>query len=297
MTTDSEQQSAPAAKPGFNWMKPAVLAAVAVAFGLAYFQFGNQLSLKSLAQQETRLRDYSNLNPLVVNASAFVIYVAVTGLSLPGAAAMSLVVGWFFGFAHGVILVSFASTTGATLAFLLSRYLFRDALQNKFGDRLATFNESLEREGAFYLFTLRLIPAVPFFVINVVMSLTKMKATTFWWVSQLGMLPGTCAFIWAGSTMPNLATLAKKGASGIITPQLFAAFVVLGVFPLAVKKIMQATRGQKTGAPLIDDWETETQDPRIDDQETENQDPRTSESPAPNVDDSIDVDGSPDDPA
>ena len=161
---------------------------------------------------------------------------------------MTLVIGWYFGFARGLILVSFASTAGATLAFLLSRYFLRDTIQNKFGDKLASFNESLKREGAFYLFSLRLIPAVPFFVINVVMGLTPVKTPTFWWVSQLGMLPGTAVFVYAGSQFPDLKTLAEKGPGGILTPQLIAAFVVLGLFPLVVKKLM-AKLSPSTASP------------------------------------------------
>ena len=120
---------------------------------------------------------------------------------------MTLVVAWYFGFWKGLVLVSFASTCGATLAFLLSRYLLRDIIQSKFGERLKTFNESLDREGAFYLFTLRLIPAVPFFVINVVMGLTRIRTTTFWWISQVGMLAGTCVYVYAGSNIPSLSQL------------------------------------------------------------------------------------------
>ncbi|MBT5925704.1 MAG: TVP38/TMEM64 family protein, partial [Verrucomicrobia bacterium] len=138
----------------------------------------------------------------------------------------------------GLLLVSFASTAGASMAFLLSRFFLNDLIQFKFGDRLDKFNEALKKEGAFYLFTLRLIPAVPFFVINLVMGLTPIPTRTFWWVSQLGMLPGTAVFVYAGSQFPSLSILAEKGGSGILTPQLVLAFILLGVFPIAVKKLM-----------------------------------------------------------
>ena len=161
---------------------------------------------------------------------------------MPGATGLSLACGWFFGFWQGVLFVSFASTTGATLAFLLSRYLFRDAILNRFGDRLAGFNAALEREGAFYLFTLRLIPAVPFFVINVVMGLTPMRVRTYWWVSQVGMFPGTCVYVYAGSQVPSLKKLADDGIRGILTPQMIGAFILLGLFPIVVKKIMGKLR-------------------------------------------------------
>ncbi|MCH8841029.1 MAG: TVP38/TMEM64 family protein, partial [Planctomycetes bacterium] len=161
----------------------------------------------------------------------------------PGATAMTLLVGWYFQFFPGVILVSFASTLGATIAFLLSRYLFREGIQHKFGDKLKSFNAALDREGALYLFTLRLVPLVPFFVINVVMGLTRIRTWTFWWVSQLGMLAGTTVFVYAGSSVPDLKTLSEQGAKAVFSPaqltQLTIAFVLLGLFPLAVKFVMK----------------------------------------------------------
>jgi len=220
--------------------KIVVLILVVALVVVLYSLFADRLTLESLAAQESALRDYQQRYPILVFGFAFLLYVSVTGLSLPGAAVLSLAYGWYFGLARGFVLVSFASTSGATIAFLLSRYLFRDSIQRKFGDRLVAFNESLEKEGAFYLFTLRLIPAIPFFVINVVMGLTPMRVWTFWWVSQLGMLAGTLVFIYAGSSVPDLNTLARQGTSGILTPKLFAAFAALGFFPLVVKKVMQA---------------------------------------------------------
>ena len=215
-----------------------ILAVIGVAvFGYAWY--GSALSLESLATKEsTPARRAQTNNPKIVIAAAFFIYVAITGLSLPGAAILTLVIGWFFGFWQALLMVSFASTAGATLAFLISRFGLRDTIQSKFGDRLASFNEALEREGAFYLFTLRLIPAVPFFVINLVMGLTPINARTFWWVSQIGMLPGTAIYVYAGSQFPSLETLAASKGKGILTPELILAFVLLGLFPIAIKKIM-----------------------------------------------------------
>jgi uncharacterized membrane protein YdjX (TVP38/TMEM64 family) len=157
--------------------------------------------------RETGLREFQTNHPVLVYLMAFLIYVCVTGLSLPGAAALTLVYGWYFGLLPGVILVSFASTTGATVAFLFSRFIFRDAIRNRFAERLVKFDQALQLEGAFYLFTLRLIPIVPFFVINLVMGLTRLKIWTFWWVSQLGMLAGTIVYVYAGSTLPSLMNL------------------------------------------------------------------------------------------
>jgi uncharacterized membrane protein YdjX (TVP38/TMEM64 family) len=215
-----------------------VIATVAALFGMLYYFFGDYLSLQTLAEHEAAFRQYQQEHPAVLFALAFVAYVAVTGLSLPGAAAMTLLMGWLFGFVEAVILVSFASTTGATLAFLLSRYLFRDGIQRRFGDRLRKFNDALEREGAFYLFSLRLIPAVPFFVINVVMGLTPVRLRTYWWVSQVGMLPGTGVFVFAGSNVPSLQELAQTGVGGILDAKLIVSFVLLGLFPLTVKKFI-----------------------------------------------------------
>lgn len=247
MNDASEQSSAMASesssKTGASWIiKVAVLLAIGAAAFFVYKTYGDSLNLETLVSKESQLRQYKMDSPLLVYSVALVVYVLVTGLSLPGASVMTLAYGWYFGFFRGLILVSFASTAGATLAFLLSRYFLRDFIQNKFGDKLKSFNESLEREGAFYLFTLRLIPAVPFFVINVVMGLTPLKTWTYWWVSQLGMLAGTIVYVYAGSQFPDLKTLAETGPGGILTPGLFAAFVALGLFPLVVKKLMAKFR-------------------------------------------------------
>lgn len=214
----------------------------------AYFYLGDSLTLESLASHESQLRKYQVDHPILVYAIAFLIYAAITGLSLPGAAVLTLVFAWYFGFAKSLVLVSFASTLGATIAFLLSRYLLRDTIESKFGDKLKAFNDNLKREGAFYLFTLRLIPAVPFFVINVVMGLTPMKTWTFWWVSQLGMFAGTTVYVYAGSSFPSLSALAEKGVGGILTPKLILAFIALGLFPIITKLLIRAIRGKQPDA-------------------------------------------------
>lgn len=223
--------------------KLVVLLLVIGAIIFVYAQFGEALNLQYLAQQETQLLAFQLEHPVLVYGAAFLIYVVVTGLSLPGAAVLTLVYGWYFGLLRGFILVSFASAAGATLAFLLSRFLFRNTIQNRFGQRLASFNQALEKEGPFFLFTLRLIPAVPFFVINAVMGLTPIRTLTFWWVSQVGMLAGTLVYVYAGSSVPNLQTLADKGISAVFTPsqltQIIVAFVLLGLFPLIVRFIMK----------------------------------------------------------
>ncbi|MDP6442328.1 MAG: TVP38/TMEM64 family protein [Pirellulaceae bacterium] len=216
----------------------ALLCLLLAVIALGYVRFGDSLSLENLAQRETQLREFQRDHLVLVYGAAFTLYVLVTGLSLPGAAGLSLVYGWYFGAVQGVFLVSFASTAGATIAFLLSRHLLGGSVQRRFGDRLTAFNENLRRQGAFYLFTLRLIPAAPFFVINIVMGLTPMRATTFWWVSQLGMLPGTIVYLSAGASVPDLATLAERGAGGVLTWNTIIAFSLLGLFPFIVKWIM-----------------------------------------------------------
>lgn len=232
------QDASSANQGGSIWPKLIVLAVVATIAAVGYAKYGDVLKLENLAQQESQLRAFQKDNPVLVYGLALLLYVVATGLSLPGAAVLTLVYGWYFGLVPGVILVSIASTAGATLAFLLSRYILRDTIQNRFGERLAAFNENLAKEGAFYLFTLRLIPAVPFFVINVVMGLTPLKTSTFWWVSQLGMFPGTIVYVYAGSAVPDLKTLAERGAGGVLTPKLLMAFVILGIFPIVIRKIM-----------------------------------------------------------
>ena len=241
MSRKGRQQTANSA--GGPWKKLVLLLFVAGIIAVAYTQFGDVLTLENLAKQEAQLRAFQQQHPVLVYGAAFLLYVVVTGLSLPGAAVLTLTYGWYFGVLRGVIVVSFASTTGATLAFLMSRFLFRDAIQHRFGDRLEKFNQALEREGPFYLFTLRLIPAVPFFVINAVMGLTPIRTRTFWWVSQLGMLAGTAVFVFAGSSVPSLQTLADEGINAVFTPsqlmQILTAFALLGLFPLAVRWVVK----------------------------------------------------------
>ncbi len=230
-------------KDGGVWTKVLVFAVVLLAVVIGYTVFGDALRLSSLAEQESRLRALQTERPLLVYGAALAIYVVVTGLSLPGATALTLVYGWYFGLWRGTLIVSFASTAGATLAFLLSRFLFRDAIRRRFHARLQEFDESFAREGPFFLFALRLIPAVPFFVINVVMGLTPIRTWTYWWVSQLGMLPGTIVYVYAGSSVPSLRTLADQGISAVFTPaqltRILIAFAALAVFPLAVRYAMR----------------------------------------------------------
>ena len=212
---------------------------------LAYFalDLGRYLSLDYFKSQQLAIEAWRAAQPLKAALVFFLAYVAVTGLSLPGAAVMTLVGGAIFGLGWGLLLVSFASSLGATLAFLASRFLLRDWVQMRFGDRLRAINAGVEKEGGFYLFTLRLVPVFPFFVINLLMGLTPIRTRTFYWVSQLGMLAGTLVYVNAGTQLAKIDSLA-----GILSPTLLASFVLLGIFPLLAKKIVEILAARKVYA-------------------------------------------------
>ena len=241
---------------GSRYTKPVVFAAVALAAGLLYHFFGHLLNFAALADYEADLKRFGRDRPAALVGGAVLIYVAATGLLIPGATLLTLAYGWLFptvfgfwpGLAVCVGVVSVSSTAGATVAFLLSRYLFGSAVRAKFPDRAAAFDRKFREDGPLYLFTLRLIAGVPFFVVNLVMGLTPIRAWTYWWVSQLGMLPGTLVYCYAGSQFPSLATLAEEGAGGILDWRLGVAFALLGVFPLVVKKLF-ARFGPRSAGP------------------------------------------------
>lgn len=219
-----------------------VIAGLLLATLIGVWASTDGLTLAALAEREAQLRQFQTEHPWAVLGIAFSAYALITGLSLPGAVPLTLLYGWYFSYWEAVVVVSFASTTGATGAFATSRYLLRDAFQRKFGGRLQTFERNLERDGPAYLFMLRLIPAVPFFVLNLVMGLTPIKARTFWWVSQLGMLPGTMVYVYAGWNVPELKMLAERGIDGILTPGLLTAFVLLGLFPVLARFVTRRWR-------------------------------------------------------
>ena len=221
------------------------LAALIVALVAAFFAAGGHryLGFEAIKAQQAAIQELFRAHPWRTGLGFFAVYVAVTGLSLPGAALMSLVGGAIFGLFWGTLIVSFASSAGATLAFLASRFVLRDWVQRRFGQSLRSVNRGIEREGAFYLFTLRLIPAVPFFVINLAMGLTPMRAATFYWVSQVGMLPGTIVYLNAGTQLAAI-----ESPAGILSPGLIGAFVLLGLFPLAAKRIVEALKARRAYA-------------------------------------------------
>ena len=209
-----------------------------------YFDLGEYLSLDYLKSQQAALDARVAEQPLVAALIYFVIYVLVTALSLPGAAIMTLVGGAIFGLGWGLLLVSLASSIGATLAMIVSRFLLRDLVKKRFAESLARIDKGIEKEGAFYLFTLRLVPAFPFFAINLAMGLTRISIPVFFFISQLGMLAGTVVFVNAGTQLAQIETL-----SGILSPGLMGSFILLGIFPLLAKRTLDAVKRRKVYKP------------------------------------------------
>ncbi len=218
-----------------------VIAILASAFFA--IDLGRFFSLDYFKSQQAAIEAYRAAHPGLTAGIFFAVYVAVTGLSLPGAAILTLVGGAIFGLLWGAVIVSFASTLGATLAFLVARFALRDWVQSQFGVRLKAINAGIEKEGGFYLFTLRLIPIFPFFVINLVMGLTPIRAWTFYWVSQIGMLAGTLVYVNAGTQVARIDSL-----RGILSPGLLISFALLGVFPLIAQKIVSAVKARRVYA-------------------------------------------------
>jgi pyruvate/2-oxoglutarate dehydrogenase complex dihydrolipoamide dehydrogenase (E3) component/uncharacterized membrane protein YdjX (TVP38/TMEM64 family) len=219
----------------------ALLACLAAAFFV--FDLGRFLSLSYLTQSQARLAELFASQPAAFVAAYMAIYIAVTAASLPGAAILTLAGGAVFGLWWGTLIVSFASCMGASLAFLMARFVLRDSIEARFGNRLKDINAGIAKQGAFYLFTLRLVPLVPFFVINLVMGLTQMPLRTFYWVSQLGMLAGTAVFVNAGTQLAQITSL-----SGIFSPALLGSFVLLGIFPLLAKWVVGLVQKRKVYA-------------------------------------------------
>jgi pyruvate/2-oxoglutarate dehydrogenase complex dihydrolipoamide dehydrogenase (E3) component/uncharacterized membrane protein YdjX (TVP38/TMEM64 family) len=220
-----------------------LLAVIAAAIAFFVFDLGRFFSLAYIKQSQQTFSELYDARPVFITAVFFAIYVVITALSLPGAAIMTLAAGASFGLVWGTVVVSFASTLGATLAMLLARYVLRDIIEKRFGAKLAEVNKGIEKEGAFYLFTLRLLPLIPFFVLNVLMGLTKMKTWTYFWVSQLGMLAGTIAYVNAGTEIAKIDSLRS-----ILSPGLIGSFVLLGLFPLLMKKVLAIYKKRKVYA-------------------------------------------------
>lgn len=225
----------PRAHRAARWL---LLVSLVLLFVFAFWKVGNpQQVLAWMAEQEAALREFQEAHPVLVSALAFLLLVAVTGLSLPGATPLTLTYGWFFGFWVGVVLVSVASTVGATVSFLMSRYLFRDAVCRRFASFVRKVDREMERDGIYYLLMLRLMVGVPYFVVNLAMGVTPMRVWTFACVSLVGRLPATSVYTYTGSVVPDLATLAEHGLGKVVTWEFVLALSLLGLFPLVVRRL------------------------------------------------------------
>jgi len=222
-------------KKDTTWIgKAAVVGLIVIGiFAFRYFELEQYFSLDYIKTSQEKFRQVYQSNRFAVIAAYMGIYIGVAALSLPGAAVLTLAGGTLFGVVVGTIIVSFASTIGATLACAVSRFLMRDWVQEKFGEKLEVIHTGIEKEGAFYLFSLRLVPVFPFFMINLLMGLTKMRLFTFFWVSQIGMLAGTVVYVNAGRQLADIDSL-----SGILSPGVLISFAALGLFPITVKKLL-----------------------------------------------------------
>jgi len=215
-----------------------VIAVLVTAFFM--FELQQYLTLEALKSKQDAIESYRSAHPNLTVVIYGLVYIAVTGLSLPGATLLTLAGGAVFGVLWGTVIVSFASTIGATLAFIVARFLFRDTVKSRFASRMKAIDEGIARDGAFYLFTLRLVPVFPFFMINLTMGLTTLKVTTFYWVSQVGMLAGTVVYVNAGTQLAKIDSL-----SGILSPALISSFILLGLFPLIAKNIVFSIQARK----------------------------------------------------
>ena len=224
--------------------KAALVLALGIFVGLYFaFDLGQFLNLQTFKAQQENIATFQSAKPALTVLIFFCLYVLTTAVSLPGAALLTLASGAIFGVFWGTLIASFASSLGATLALIMSRFLLRDWVMQRFGQRLATIDEGIKHEGAFYLFTLRLVPAFPFFLVNLLFGLTAMKARTFYWVSQLGMFAGTAAYVNAGTQLGKIDSL-----SGVLSPAVLGSFLLLGTLPLIARKIVEIGRANKVFA-------------------------------------------------
>ena len=243
------------AAKGLSAGKVALVAVlVALVFAFFFFDLGDYLSLSYLKSQQARIQAYANAHPVQSAAIYFAGYVTITALSLPAAAVLTLLGGAIFGLLLGTVLCSFAATAGATIAFLVARFLLRDMVLARFGDNLSALNRGVEKDGAFYLFTLRLVPLFPFFVVNLAMALTPIRAFTYAWVSQVGMLAGTAVYVNAGTQLARIESL-----DGILSPALIGSFVLLGIFPWVARRALEVIKARralrKWPKPRRFDWD------------------------------------------
>lgn len=218
-------------------IKKAAFAVLLLAIVIALISFISATDLAPLRRYHQLLSAWVSDDPVLSALSLFVIYTALTALSIPASTLLALLAGAQFGLIYGTLIISFASTLGATLAMLSSRYLLRDIVANRYQKQMQAMSRGISEDGAYYLFALRLTPLFPFFLINLLMGLTRIPVATFWWVSQLGMLPGTLLYINAGRTLGQL-----DSATGLLSPSVIGAFFLLGIFPLVAKKLINYIR-------------------------------------------------------
>lgn len=224
-----------------NKKKLALIIFFIIVIGLFFaLDLAQYLNLAYIKSQQEAINRYYSLNPIQTGLIFFISYVLITGVSLPGASIMTLIGGAIFGVTWGTILVSFGSVLGATMAFLVVRYLFHDFVQKRYSKQLEPINKGIEKEGGFYLFTIRLVPAFPFFIINALMALTPIKTINFALVSQIGMFPATVVYVNAGTQLAKIESL-----SDILSTELIISFVLLGIFPLLTKKIMEYVKQKR----------------------------------------------------
>ena len=219
-----------------QWLRWVVLVMVVLVVGVLWAN-RSSVSAETLIAREAEYRAVYAQQPVVVLAVAFLVYVAMTALSIPGASLLTLASGWLFGFWPALAMVSFASSCGATVSCGLSRTLFREAATRKLGPRLQAIEESLAKDGDFYLLTLRLLPQVPFFLVNLAMGLTRYPLWRFYWISQIGMFPATCVFVYAGAQAVDLKTLIERGPGSLLSPNLIVALCLLAVLPWVLRSV------------------------------------------------------------
>ncbi len=224
--------------------KKLILVAIILGAILAFFYFDLQsvFNLQYLQEQKAQWLDLYQQHPFLFMAGFFALYVLFTSLALPAASILTVAAGAIFGFVTGLILVSFASTTGAVIAFLITRYLVGDTVKNKFSKQLVKINQGMEEDGALYAFSMRLVPLFPFFLVNSLLALTSIKVRTYYWTSQLGMLAGTAVYVNAGTQLSTINSLGD-----IVSPNILISFVLLGIFPFIAKYLLKFIRSINTG--------------------------------------------------
>ncbi|HEV2969281.1 MAG TPA: TVP38/TMEM64 family protein [Pirellulales bacterium] len=222
-----------------GWGKPIAFLGAAVVILLLSIRYHQYLTPAALAGDVERLHGWQEAHPIALPLLLAATFIVSTGLSIPAVITLSVLSGWLLGTWEGLLITSFASTAGATVAFLISRYLLRDAIARQWPEIVARADEMVERDGAFYLLSLRLVHVIPSWLINLVVGCTRVRAAIFWWTTQLGMLPSTAFYVYAGAHLKSLAQIKEQGVCSIATPQVIGAFVVLAILPLAARKAIQ----------------------------------------------------------